>query len=288
MAGRPSAGEAIAPTRVVEPANFPRAVQLGVGGVLIALAILAWKITGDRMRGMDAGPGTDLGALGWFTGVWVVMMAAMMVPSTVPTILMDWRIRSGQRERGAAVAALGTTLFIGGYLVSWTAAGLVGYALLEAVRSLDIAFLSWEHGGRFVAASVLLAAALYELTRFKDACLSECRDPLAFLPQSWRSGAFAALRMGLAHGASCIGCCGALMAALFALGVMSIGWMALIAVLITAEKLLPWKTVATRGAVTVLLTLAIAVAVSPENVPGLTLPGRAGPMQAGDGMQDDP
>jgi predicted metal-binding membrane protein len=79
--------------------------------------------------------------------------------------------------------------------------------------------------------------------------------------------------MGIAHGAWCVGCCWALMAALFALGVMSVGWMALIAALIAANKLLPWKAVATRGVMAVMLALAIAVAVSPEDVPGLTIPG---------------
>jgi predicted metal-binding membrane protein len=122
-----------------------------------------------------------------------------------------------------------------------------------------------------VAAGVLLGAALYEPTPLKAACLSECRNPLR---QSWRAGSVGAVRMGIAHGAWCVGCCWALMAALFALGVMSIGWMVLIAALIAAEKLLPWKTLATRGVMAVLVILAIAVAVAPEDVPGLTLPAR--------------
>jgi predicted metal-binding membrane protein len=238
-------------------------------GLLVALAILAWLITGDRMQGMDAGPGTELGGLGWFAGVWVVMMAAMMFPSIGPMVVMDSRIRAEKRERGAAV---GTALFTAGYLVAWTAAGVLAYAVFEALRSLDIGFLAWDEGGRFVAAGVLLAAALYQLTSLKDAYLSECRAPLTFVHHVWRPGAFGAVRMGIAHGARCIGCCWALMAALFALGVMSLGWMALIAAMIASEKLLPWKSAATRGVMAVLLVLAIAVAVSPESVPGLTLP----------------
>src|SRR4051794_35172368 len=92
------------------------------GPALAALAIGAWMITVDRMSGMDAGPGTDLGGLGWFAGVWVVMMAAMMLPSNLPVVLMHSRIQMGKRERGAAV--LEPTLFMGGYLASWTAVGL--------------------------------------------------------------------------------------------------------------------------------------------------------------------
>ena len=253
------------------PAALSRAVQLGLIGVVVAFAILAWIVTGDRMDGMDAGPGTDLGDLGWFVGVWVVMMAAMMFPSLLPMVLAHSRIRTGKRERGAVAVPLGAMLFIGGYLISWTAAGLVGYAVFEALRSLDLGFLGWDEGGRFVAAGVLLGAALYEPTPLKDAFLSECRQPLTLL-HSWHPGFFGALRMGIAHGASCVGCCWALMAALFALGVMNLAWMALIAAFIATEKLLPWKAVATRSVMAVLLTLAIAVAVSPERVPGLTLP----------------
>jgi len=268
----------------LKPAVLPRAVELGLIGALVALAIVSWAITGDRMQGMDAGPKTDLGGLGWFVGVWVVMMAAMMLPSIVPMVLMDWRIRTGKGERGRAGAALGTTLFTVGYLVAWTGAGVVGHALFESLRALELAFLAWDAGGRFVAAGVLLAAAVYELTRVKDAWLTECRAPLTFLRDAWRPGSAGAVRMGIAHGASCIGCCSGLMAALFALGVMSIGWMALIAAFIAIEKLLPWKTVATRGVMAVLLILAIAVAVAPEDVPGLTVPDSADGGQAMDAM----
>jgi len=221
---------------------------------------------------MDAGPGTELGDLGWFAGVWVVMTAAMMFPSILPVVVTHARTRAGDGERRAAVVSLGTALFIGGYLLAWAAAGLLGYALFEALRSLEIGFLAWDEAGRYVAAGVLLGAALYQLTPLKDACLTECRHPLAFHRHSCRPGSVGALTTGIAHGAWCVGCCWALMAALFALGVMSIGWMALIAGLIATEKLLPWKAVGKRGVMAVLLALAIAVAVAPDDVPGLTLP----------------
>jgi predicted metal-binding membrane protein len=133
--------------------------------------------------------------------------------------------------------------------------------------------ISWANGGRWIATGVLVGAALYEITPVKQACLTRCRSPLAFVLTSWRSGRAGALRMGVRHGAWCLGCCWALMAALFALGVMSLAWMALIAALIAIEKLLPWRRAGVTAATTVLLALAAGVAFAPAQVPALTLPG---------------
>ena len=137
---------------------------------------------------------------------------------------------------------------------------------------------------------MLIAAAAYQLTPLKDVCLRKCRNPLMFLLTSWRRGRFGALRMGVEHGAWCVGCCWALMAALFALGVMSIGWMAFIAALIAIEKLLPWKAFANRGVAVLLVALGIAVAFAPDRVPGLTLPGspQAARAMQSMGMHEDP
>jgi predicted metal-binding membrane protein len=122
---------------------------------------------------------------------------------------------------------------------------------------------------------VILAAAVYQLTPLKDVCLRKCRSPLIFLLTAWRHGRLGALRMGIEHGGWCVGCCWALMAALFALGVMSVGWMVFVAALIAAEKLLPWKALANRGIALLLVVLGLAVAIAPEDVPGLTLPDSA-------------
>jgi predicted metal-binding membrane protein len=251
---------------------LPALVQLGLIGLLVAAAVIAWAVTGDRMQGMDAGPGTDLGGVGWFVGVWVLMMAAMMFPAIWPMVLMYARIQDGKREKGAAAAGA-TSVFVAGYLVTWTAAGLVAYGIFELGRSLDPAFLDWDEGGRYIAAGVILAAAIYQLTPQKDVCLRKCRSPFMFLVSAWRPGRSGALRMGIEHGAWCVGCCWALMAALFALGVMSLAWMAVIAAFIATEKLLPWQAVANRAVTVGLLVLAIAVLAAPEDVPGLTVPG---------------
>ncbi|HEX2127797.1 MAG TPA: DUF2182 domain-containing protein, partial [Solirubrobacterales bacterium] len=264
--------------------QLPATTQVFLIGLLLAAAILAWTVTDDRMAGMDAGPGTDLGAVGWFTGVWVVMMAGMMFPSVAPVVLMYRRVDAGRRAKGKATGAFAVPAFVGGYLVAWTTAGLLFYAVSEILRAADIAFLAWDEGGRYVAGGVILGAAVYQLTPLKDVCLRHCRNPLMFILHSWRPGSLGALRMGVEHGLWCVGCCWALMAALLALGVMSIGWMALIAAFIAIEKLLPWRAVASGIVTAGLLALAIGVLASPDDVPGLTVPDSPEAGQAMDGM----
>jgi predicted metal-binding membrane protein len=225
--------------------------RLGLVALLFALAGAAWWSTARSMAGMDMGPGTDLGALGWFVSVWVVMMAAMMFPALAPTVALYARMtRSREPTRGL--------LFAAGYLLVWGAAGLLAYGAFRLGRELVGGTLDWDGGGRWVAAAVLAGAAVYELTPLKDVCLSRCRSPLGFLVSGWRDGRLGAVRMGAGHAAWCLGCCWALMAALFALGVMSLAWMAVVAALITLEKTLPWRRTATWGTTAVLSALAVA------------------------------
>jgi predicted metal-binding membrane protein len=270
--------------RLPRPAALPNLIRLGLIGLLLILAVIGWVVTDERMAGMDAGPGTDPGTLGFYVTAWVVMMAAMMFPSIWPMVVMHTRIQAGKRERGQATPAGVTAVFVAGYLVTWTAAGLAFYALIEVGRSLDIEALSWDSGGPYVAGAVIVAAAVYQLTPLKDVCLRKCRSPFMFLLTAWRPGRRGALRMGVEHGGWCVGCCWALMAALFALGVMSVGWMVFIAGLIAIEKLLPWKALANRGIAVLLLALGLAVAFAPEDVPGLTLPDSPEAAQAMEAM----
>jgi predicted metal-binding membrane protein len=251
---------------------LPGLIQLGLVGALIALAGLAWVVTNNRMSGMDAGPGTDPRTLGFFLGVWVVMMAAMMFPSIVPMVLMHERVQMGRRERSQPVPAGATTLFVAGYLIVWAGAGLIAYGLYKLGAVVFGEVFSWRKGGPYLAGAIIAGAAAYQLTPLKDVCLRYCRSPLIFLMDYWRPGRLGALRMGLLHGGWCTGCCWMLMAALFAVGVMSLGWMAFFAVLIAIEKLLPWKALANRGIAVLLVVLGLAVAFSAKNVPGLTLP----------------
>ena len=123
--------------------------------------------------------------------------------------------------------------------------------------------------------ATLLLAGAYELTPLKHVCLSKCRSPLGFLLGSWRGGWLGGLRMGLRNGAWCVGCCWALMASLFALGIMSPIWMAAVAALIAVEKILPWRRIATYGVTIVLFALGALVIVAPDAIPALTIPMRS-------------
>jgi predicted metal-binding membrane protein len=228
--------------------------------LLLGAVVVAWAVTVERMRGMDAGPGTHLGGLGWYLGIWVTMTAAMMLPSEAPAALLVARFRSG----------LPTVLFLTGYLAVWTAYGLAAYGLFGLVTSLDTDWLAWNEGGAYLAGGVIVAAGVYELTPLKRLCLRRCRSPHA-------DGS--ALRSGLANGLHCVGCSGGLMAVLFALGVMSVVWMAVVAGVIFAEKVLPRGLRLTRPFAVALLALGLWVAFSPSTVPGLTETGMSPSMQ---------
>jgi predicted metal-binding membrane protein len=233
-------------------------------GSLLGAALVAWIVTVQRMRGMDAGPGTDLGTLGWYLGIWVTMMAAMMLPSAAPTVLMFSRGR-GDAQTGA---------FVVGYLVAWTAYGLVAYAVYRAIRAEAPSFLAWDQQGPWVAGGALAVAGAYQLTPLKSACLRHCRSPLHFLLRG-RPGRLGAVWMGIEHGSICVGCCAGLMLALFALGVMSLFWMGVVAIAILIEKALPGGEVFARALAVVLVALGLVVAASPGSVPGLTQPSDA-------------
>jgi predicted metal-binding membrane protein len=269
---------------VQRPARF----QVGVLASLLGLTALAWLLMHERMLGMDAGPGTDPGSLGFYVVSWVVMMSAMMFPSIAPMVLTFGFVQRRRHDRGSVERTVSSWVFVSGYLLTWTAFGLLAYGLYVGVRSLSIPELSWHRGGRYLAGAVLLAAAIYQLTPIKDACLRRCRAPLEFVLTNWRDGPLGALRMGVVHGAWCVGCCWALMAALFALGVMSLTWMIAVAGLIAVEKLLPWRELANRLVAVTLLALALGVALAPRDVPGLTLPGSAAAAKAMSTMSGGP
>ncbi len=233
-----------------------------VGG-LLAAAGLAWWSTAVRMEGMHAVPGTDLGTVGWFTVTWAVMMAAMMLPSLGPAAAAATVSRRD--------ICSGMVLFAGGYLLVWTLAGLAVFVVL-AVASQAVG-LGWASGGRWLSVGVLIIASAYELTRIKRSFLTRCRCPLARAASSDRHGA---ILEGLRAGVWCLGCSWALMAVLFALGVMSLTWMALVAALVAWEKLAPWPRAGTVLAATVLTALAFGVAAFPRHVPGLVVPASHG------------
>jgi predicted metal-binding membrane protein len=182
------------------------------GAILVAAAVACWALLlamGDEMP-MSAAP--------WL-GAWTAMMAAMMLPSASPLVLLYAK----QANAGHSV------LLMAGYLLVWATVGLAAYAV--DMRLPD--------PGNGVVGAVLIAAGVYQLTPVKTACLKRCRNPADFLVTHWHRGRVGALRLGIEHGAFCIGCCWALMAVLVVAGSMSLAWVLAIALVVAGEKLLP-------------------------------------------------
>lgn len=242
--------------------------RAAVAAALLAAAALAWWFTAVRMAGMDAAPGTDLGTVGWFAASWAVMMAAMMLPSLAPAAVAASAAHRHTPGR--------TVLFAGGYLLIWTLAGIAAYAILGIAK--HTAGLAWASGGRWLSAGVLILAAVYELTPVKRAALTRCRRPRnSFSGRGGRSGTIDAIVGGIGAGVWCLACSWALMAALFALGVMSLVWMGVIGAVVTLEKTVPRPRLAIAGAATLLTLLAIAILLAPHEIPGLVVPGSSSP-----------
>lgn len=250
--------------------SWLRAHSVAVAVVLVAATLATWAVTVVRMRDMDAGPGTDLGGLGWFVGVWVTMMAAMMLPSVAPMALLFARISGERRRRGKSFVP--TWVFLCGYLAAWTAYGVAAYGVFVAVRAVNLPAMAWNAQGPLIAGAAIVAAGVYQLTPLKRVCLRHCRSPLDFVLGGWKEGTAGALRMGLEHGAYCVGCCWGLMLILFAIGVMSIVWMLVVAALIFAEKVLPFGHRLTPIFAVAFVAAGIWLAVAPRSFPGLTQP----------------
>jgi predicted metal-binding membrane protein len=261
---------------VTTHAASPPAARLNamaVATVLLGGALAAWIVTVARMRGMDDGPGTDLGGLGWYVGIWVTMMAAMMLPSVAPMVLLFARVGRERTRRGQAFVP--TWIFVAGYFAVWTAYGLLGYGVYRLVTQVDTGVLAWDRAGPYVAGAAVAAAGLYELTPLKRVCLRHCRSPLHFVLGGWRNGRVGAFRMGAEHGGYCVGCCWGLMLVLFALGVMSLLWMAVVAALIFAQKVLPYGERLSVAFAVAFVAFGVWVAAAPGHVPGLRKPGTA-------------
>jgi predicted metal-binding membrane protein len=257
--------------------NRQRAITAIALAVLTALA-WAWLLLGAGM-GMETradlqifprgagGMAMDMGApAGWSAAkvllafsMWWVMMVAMMLPAAAPMILLYARATAG----GDAEAQPATGSFLGGYLAVWGLFSLLAagaQATLEQFGMLEP--MTMGSTGKWFSAAVLIAAGLYQLSPLKDACLSRCRNPAVFLSRHYRPGRSGAFRLGLLHGAFCVGCCWLLMALLFVGGVMNLAWIALLTLLVAAEKLLPGgrRVAFAAGLVFVAWGMAIALA----------------------------
>jgi predicted metal-binding membrane protein len=237
------------------------------GALVLGAALVAWIVTVERMSGMDMGPGTNLGGAGWFMGIWVTMMAAMMLPSAAPMLLLFDHVSAERARRGRAFVP--TWIFAASYLVVWTIYGLIAYALYRGIRALDLGFLAWHRDGPYVAGAFIALAGIYELTPLKNVCLRHCRSPMHIVVGGWRDGVGGAVRMGTEHGVYCVGCCWGLMLVLFALGVMSLFWMGVVAALIFAQKVLPYGDRLARLFAVAFVAFGIVIAAAPNTVTSL-------------------
>ena len=212
--------------------------SLILGGLLIlsdlAWALLIWQAStkSNQAMGLTMGMGTLL-----FMAIWIVMMVAMMFPTAAPMILMFSKIYQSRRQQERPFVP--TWVFVSAYLLVWSLCGVVAYPLAVGIEQLAAPSMWLMENAARLGGVVLLVAGLYQLSPLKDICLSKCRTPVQFILSSWHDGYGGAFRMGLEHGAYCLGCCWLLFVILFPLGLMNLAVMAFLTALIFAEKALP-------------------------------------------------
>src|SRR5215475_959532 len=223
--------------------------------VVLAKAMASMGNPGGWRAFMGLMPMGRWGLLEYALGVamWALMMVGMMVPSAAPTIMLYARVAQRALSHGAPLPS--TTAFAAGYLLMWGAFSLVAAAVQGVLVDLALMTETMTSASRVLAGAVFIAAGLYQWTPMKQACLSHCRSPIWFLSRHWRPGPSGALRMGMEHGAYCVGCCWALMAVLFAVGIMNLTWIAAIAVFVLVEKTAPFGAWSPRVAGALLVTL---------------------------------
>ena len=187
--------------------------------------------------------------------MWAVMMVAMMLPSASPMVLAYARIAHSRIDTPRSAV----WLFAGAYLVVWiifSAVAAAGQIAMQRAALLTGQLTTTP----LISGIILVAAGVYQFTPLKDACLGSCRTPLGFFMTEWRAGGLGAFRMGLRHGAYCVGCCWTLMLLLFVLGVMNLLWVAALSALVLLEKATPWGCTVARGAAFIMIIAGVAVA----------------------------
>lgn len=244
------------------PMSRERNIILASLLVLAAVAwiILIWQSSDTQMMGLTMGMDAPV-----FLAIWIVMMIAMMFPAAAPMILTFARVHNDRREKGKAFVP--TWVFVSAYLLIWTLFGVVAYAAALGIEMLaQQSMWLMDHAAR-IAGVVLILAGVYQLTPLKYACLSKCRSPLGFIMSSWREGYLGSFRMGLEHGLFCFGCCWFLFVILFPLGIMNIAAMAIITVLIFAEKSLAYGVQIAHIAAIALIVYGMLVIAMPSLLP---------------------
>ncbi len=230
--------------------NYFSRDHLIVYGAMLAVCATAWSYMGymgwamQNMDIVDMWMPPRAGTRSWqlydfwmLFGMWAVMMIAMMTPSVLPMVSMYVTVMRSKKSKGQSYAP--TIIFLCGYLIAWT---LFSVAISVVQYPLHVSGLlnpMMDSRSYLLSGAILVLAGVYQWTPLKDACLEQCRSPLNYLMTSWREGHWGAIRMGMHHGAYCVGCCWALMAVMFAVGVMSVMWMLVITFFVLAEKISP-------------------------------------------------
>jgi predicted metal-binding membrane protein len=248
--------------------RWRRRENLLPGMTLLALAIAGWAyvIRQTSMMGGTKGAAgamaTNIGDSLVFLFSWTAMMVAMMIPATLPLILLYRTIARNRFDRFQA--RVGTVVLLAGYVAVWAAAGVpvLGYGLLASMAGSAAALLP---------GLLLMGGGAYQFTRLKSECHTRCSTPLFFLLQNWRPGAGGALRLGALHGVDCLGCCAGLMVGLVGLGMMNLAWMLTAAIVIFAEKTIPGSHRIARPLGAVMVAGGIALLVT--SLLGNTTPG---------------
>ncbi|MFE3857051.1 DUF2182 domain-containing protein [Streptomyces griseorubiginosus] len=260
----PFAGRSVAPTGT-GGGLLPTRDLAAAWSLMVLIAVPAWLLTIGQARDMGVEPGTMGMALPLFLLLWATMMAAMMLPSMAP-VAITW-VRGIGRQSSGWTRTARTVEFVAGYLLVWTASGLLTYAALALTGSL---LDDRPTAGRWIGSAAFLLAGLYQLGPLKSVCLRHCRDPLGHLVHySGYRGPARDLRVGLHHGAYCVGCCAGLMVVLVPLGVMNVAAMAGLAVVIFLEKLWSRGPLLARATGVVFLVLAVLAPFQDWLLPGL-------------------
>lgn len=239
--------------------------------LLIAAAAAAWTLLVWQRLGMDAGMPMDMYSptmgmrASLFLAVWMIMMVAMMFPTAAPMILTFHQVQSGKRGRGETFVS--TWAFVAGYMLVWGVMGVLAFAGAAGAETLaGRVGLSTATAAR-IGGALLMSAGAYQLSPLKDLCLAKCRTPIGFILTSWRDGQWGAVRMGLQHGFLCLGCCWLLFLALFPLGIMNVAAMAVVTLLIFAEKTFPAGERIAKVSGVALLLYGAVVLVFPQALP---------------------
>jgi predicted metal-binding membrane protein len=232
--------------------GVPSPVLIGIGAAWVVSIAAEWSGAAGSVHHdslLEGGPGFGP-ALLLFLLAWQVMVAAMMVPSSLPLVRMYFAASTGVPDRGRSLAA-----FLGGYAVAWSAFGALAFAFDAGVHAAVNASAWVDDHSWAIAPMTLMLAGAFQFTSLKDACLKACRHPASFLQRHYRRGPRGGFELGARHGAFCVGCCWALMLVMFAVGTASLIWMAALTAVMVHEKTRP------TGSQTVPLTGVVLLAL---------------------------